>query len=506
MKSKSRGQASLEYIGIVGIVLVLLIPLFFYAVNKSSENIKLNQASDTVNTIAKAADEVYTLGPETKKFVWINIPGGVSSTTISINEVTLSLGKQNFVSDINAFTTAPMIGSFPKDKGTYKISIMHLESGVVLVGDGNDTTDLQITFLAPSGLTCNPVTLKATTNEPARCKYDTSDTDYDSMTSSMVGNALGHTYSLGVLNDGNFSYYVRCMDSFNNKMNSSDLISFNVNLTYCGTGDGSGNLTIESNPPVVTLISPNEGYVSNSSRNDYAYNVTDQASILLCSFIANGTVINSVITPSKDVTNNISGDLDIGNYDWQINCTDAFGNIGNSSSRGIEINATLDSDLPVINVVSPANNTVRNFNLIKFFYNVSDATSGVDSCTLSVGGILDTGGSSSFAVTDSSIVEDTEEVFTVTLSQGNHTWNISCEDDSIYQNSDISQSYMIRVNSTTEEAFITSCAGRCGFDGYGDGICRQSEPKCDQNGEDHNTDGDVFCTGGAQSDTCCCVP
>ena len=65
---------------------------------------------------------------------------------------------------------------------------------------------------------------------------------------------------------------------------------------------------------------------------------------------------------------------------------------------------------------------------------------------------------------------------------------------------------MIRVNSTTEDAFITSCAGRCGFEGYGNGICRQSEPKCVQNGDTYFASGDEFCTGGAQSDTCCCVP
>jgi len=60
----------------------------------------------------------------------------------------------------------------------------------------------------------------------------------------------------------------------------------------------------------------------------------------------------------------ITGDIERGDYEWSINCTDAGGNEGNSTKRTIHVNATLDSDLPVVELYSPADGSLRNFNFI----------------------------------------------------------------------------------------------------------------------------------------------
>ena len=86
-----RGQASFEYVILVGTLLVILIPLFYYAINQSTETIKLEQAEDTVYSLTKAADEIYSLGPGSKKYVWITIPGGVQSTQIVSTEIIMQI-------------------------------------------------------------------------------------------------------------------------------------------------------------------------------------------------------------------------------------------------------------------------------------------------------------------------------------------------------------------------------------------------------------------------------
>ncbi|MBU0456956.1 MAG: hypothetical protein KKD75_02315 [Nanoarchaeota archaeon] len=501
-----KAQVGIEYLVILGAILIILIPLFFYAISKSSENIRISQAEDAVNSLAKAADEVYSLSPGTKKYVWVNIPSGVEASQVSATEITLTIEIYGNTSDFTAFTKASMAGEIPTAKGTYKIPVELLESGIVLIGEGDDSTPPIVTWKYPDGLTCNPVILRANTDESAICKFDTSDLAYDNMSYHMSGSALGHNYGLGVQSEGDYNYYLRCSDAFDNAMTISENISYSINYTYCGEG-GEGEI-IETNPPIVTLISPSSGYISNTSRIIFSYNVTDVSMIFLCRLIAEGIILETVYEPEKDVTNNITGNLDLGTYNWSINCTDAFGNEGNSSAREIEVNATLDTGLPVVNLEAPINESIRNYNLIKFFYNVSDLTSAIYSCTLNLIGELDGGGTTTQEVTDYSVTEDQQEQLSLSLYQGNYTWNISCKDDSVYRNIGSSaESWWIRVNSTTEESFLNSCAGICGYEGYGNGACENNPAKC----EDYCPGcylpaGDEYCIGGPQSDTCCCIP
>lgn len=51
-----------------------------------------------------------------------------------------------------------------------------------------------------------------------------------------------------------------------------------------------------------------------------------------------------------------------------------------------------------------------------------------------------------------------------------------------------------------------SCPAVCQSLGYTDGICRQTNQRCAAGGETYEADGDQYCTGGPQEDTCCCAP
>jgi len=68
---------------------------------------------------------------------------------------------------------------------------------------------------SPSGiLTSGSATLQVITNEDATCKYDSVNTNYDSMakTFELTGETT-HTQNLIDLEDGTHNYYVRCKDS-----------------------------------------------------------------------------------------------------------------------------------------------------------------------------------------------------------------------------------------------------------------------------------------------------
>ncbi|MBU2638019.1 MAG: hypothetical protein KJ955_03535 [Nanoarchaeota archaeon] len=418
-----RGQAGIEYVMIVGAILLVTIPLFFYAFYETNKKVALNQAEDAVNTIAKAADTVYSLGPGSKKYVWVSIPSGVVSSSLNSSEVMLVfmvMGKQN---EIYASTRAVLVGSVPVDKGTYRIAVESLDAGLVRIGEVyNDTTPPVILRVYPdplAGQTVCPgfVTIGADTDEPAMCRYaNGSLTGYGSMASLFDGRGLTHISTLYLESSIEYTYYASCSDYFGNTMNASSMINF-VTSMPCGA-EGTGSLTVnlsdEQVPPVVHLIAPPDEYVRNFSWLDLSYSVFDaNSSIDYCLLIASG--INYLgeqrvyfgwqNQPSENSTNNMTLMIEKGNYSWYVNCTDSSTNhnIGRSAE----------------------------------------------------------------------------------------TWSFV-------------------VTKTFYESFLNSCAGECGFAGFLDGFCRENVAQCTNKDEVHLESADEKCltnnNGDPSRDTCCCVP
>ncbi|MFH1376148.1 MAG: class III signal peptide-containing protein [Candidatus Woesearchaeota archaeon] len=128
-----RGQAALEYLILVGVLLVLLITIFNYVFFHSSQNIKIEQAEDSVQTLGKTADTIYTLGPGNRDFVYVNMPGSIKETRIEENLIMIRLTLFGGDSDFYVYTNAQVNGTLPTEKGRYKIKLETLDSGVVQI-------------------------------------------------------------------------------------------------------------------------------------------------------------------------------------------------------------------------------------------------------------------------------------------------------------------------------------------------------------------------------------
>ncbi len=128
----------MEYMILVGAILVVLVPISYYTMQRLSDGNRVQQADDAVNSLVNAADAVNAIGPGTKQYVWVNIPSGVQSISISENNrLVLKLQVYGGVSDIHATSKATLVESLqglPEAKGTYKLSVEMLDSGVVQLG------------------------------------------------------------------------------------------------------------------------------------------------------------------------------------------------------------------------------------------------------------------------------------------------------------------------------------------------------------------------------------
>jgi len=157
-----------------------------------------------------------------------------------------------------------------------------------------------------------------------------------------------------------------CQFIFNNTLNQTNLSVVegivsefslnnvpNSNYTWrinCTDSAGNSNISAlrklivapDTDPPNITLVSPENGYVSPVTSLTFSYQVNDTVSgISNCSFIVNGlfnrTNSSAVI---ENATNTFAlTNLPDGNYSWSVNCTDdsLAKNKGNSSTLNFTI-------------------------------------------------------------------------------------------------------------------------------------------------------------------------
>lgn len=131
---KSRAQLSTEYLFITGVVFLTIITLFYYATTQSTLSIQMNQAEETVNTLASATNTVYALGPGAKKFFYITVPGGTQNISITNNEINIKMVIRQLPTDVFAATKPNLVGSVPTSPGTHRMYALTLDSGDVEVG------------------------------------------------------------------------------------------------------------------------------------------------------------------------------------------------------------------------------------------------------------------------------------------------------------------------------------------------------------------------------------
>ncbi len=125
-----RGQVAIEYLLLIGVIFLAVIPVFYYALQQSSQDVRMNEASDFVNTLAKTADVVYALGPGSRDYVNVVMPGGVENISIIRNEILLKVKIFGGMADIFAYSKANLTGSLSTISGSRHVSVKNINGTV----------------------------------------------------------------------------------------------------------------------------------------------------------------------------------------------------------------------------------------------------------------------------------------------------------------------------------------------------------------------------------------
>ncbi|MBI5697833.1 MAG: S8 family serine peptidase, partial [Thaumarchaeota archaeon] len=153
------------------------------------------------------------------------------------------------------------------------------------------------------------------------------------MTKSANGTSIFCYYNYTNLSDGTYNYTIFANDTRNNIGNTS-----------------RRNITLDTTPPTINLISPNSTNQTNSTVT-FRFNTTDLLSpTMSCALYINGTYNQTISSVLNSTNTTFNATLAEANYNWNISCNDSANNTGNSSALNFTVNIP-----PTIIINSPTN-------------------------------------------------------------------------------------------------------------------------------------------------------
>lgn len=347
-----KGQSSLEQLIIFSIGLSLVAIIFYFAVTYTSDNLRVSQARDMVNKIAKASDYVNSLGPGTKDVVHVYVPEGISAAEIENNSLRIRVSLSSGDSDIFADTQANLIGKLITNSGPQDIELRVLNNNKVFIGksyliclkssivkniiQGNsEQDDVGITNLATFGLTNISAGLSGNLDDLISINQPSNTLDAGS--SDTVG--LNFTVPIDKT-VGTYSGYLLVSGS----NNSQCAVSITVFVNSIGSGeDASG--------PIVTNISTIPKDPTTSDLITVVGNATDATTggsdLSYCELDLDYSGIWNMVDASDGAYDEVSesltydlGALSAGQHTVRTRCEDVEGNLGSPYAYTFMVNST----------------------------------------------------------------------------------------------------------------------------------------------------------------------
>ena len=229
---------------------------------------------------------------------------------------------------------------------------------------------------------------------------------------------------------GIYNVTIHANDTIGN-MNDTEKTSFFVNDWY---------------PPGVSLDSPNDGSTRSNGNITFNCSADDDYNLVNMTLYTNTSGAwqaeeTKSLTGIDNSTGFLINEISLGTYNW--NCL-AYDNDSMSSWASHNYSLTIgnDSDLPVISLIGPANNTIDNDGSVLFTYNVTDATSSINNCSLLLNDEINN--------TDYSINEGTAQAFYLSgLNEDSYNWSINCYDNFDDGNLGVSDKMSVEIYDNT---------------------------------------------------------
>lgn len=129
-------QVAMEYLFIVGIVLMFLIPVWVHTTttqNQASEDLSISYAQAALDKLAATADLVYSQGPPAKVTQNVFVPPSTKSFYTNGKVIILFVSTSSGNSDVWKITKANLVSELPQDEGYYLFTVESINESYVSI-------------------------------------------------------------------------------------------------------------------------------------------------------------------------------------------------------------------------------------------------------------------------------------------------------------------------------------------------------------------------------------
>lgn len=441
-----KGQASLEQMVITGIGIGFIAVIFYLSLNFANDNVRISQAQDAVDKLAKSADYVYSLGPGTKDKVEVYMPDGIIFANLSSHTIHIRISLSSGRADVFANTKAALTGSLPQNSGPQEIIITHTEGGNIFFGE--------------SYLSCSPNSITKS--------FEQGDSGTDSIAITNVGSF--QLTSISAAQSGNLDDILSISQpgaTLNPGSSDTVGLSFSVAAdetpgTYSGrvtvtasnSSECSASVTVfviseggeDAQGPVVTYITHAPANATSTDEITITAIGSDSTTggntISSCEietdysgiWNAMGSSDGSFDEVTEEATKNI-GTLETGGHTVRVRCTDSIGNLGSPSVYSFTVDSATggpldDNQGPVVTHIVHTPLNASTITEVAIYAIGNDSTTGGNTITNCELELDDAGTWDAMSAVDGSFDEITENVTLdlFNLSFGAHNVRIRCND------------------------------------------------------------------------------
>ncbi|MFW5991224.1 MAG: class III signal peptide-containing protein [Candidatus Nanoarchaeia archaeon] len=124
--SKKRGQVSLEYVLMVGIALMLLMPLMLIYINHQQtikDDVNIIQSRKIVESIVDNSEKLHFIGSPAKTTLKARFPEEIQDINITNNRVIFFVRNQDTVITVYKYSDANLTGDLDPSPGMRRIVI-----------------------------------------------------------------------------------------------------------------------------------------------------------------------------------------------------------------------------------------------------------------------------------------------------------------------------------------------------------------------------------------------
>lgn len=121
-----KAQTAFEYMIIVMIILGFLAPIWYYMFQvkgSTSDTFILTYAKSAASEIAENADLVYSQRYDAQVVVDVYLPPGIQNTSISGNEIRMTVYTTQGIQEVFEETSAQLQGTIPATEGRHRVLI-----------------------------------------------------------------------------------------------------------------------------------------------------------------------------------------------------------------------------------------------------------------------------------------------------------------------------------------------------------------------------------------------